>query len=97
MCLNGERTFFHGINSHELHPRCSRCVTVDDMLFDIRFFNANNVNVVRSSHYPSCGDWYALCDSHGLYVINDANLELQGSWLISSFRDNYIVPGDGAG
>lgn len=80
MKLNGERIIFKGVNRHEFHPERGRCLTKEDMLWDITFMKQHNINAVRTSHYPNQSAWYALCDEYGIYVIDEANLESHGSW-----------------
>ena len=50
------------------------------MLEDIRFMKANNINSVRTSHYPNDTYWYDLCDIYGIYLIDEVNMESHGSW-----------------
>lgn len=88
MQLNGKRIVFNGINRHEFNPLRGRAVTEDDMLFDVRFFKRNNINAVRTSHYPNQSLFYRLCDEYGLYVIDEANLESHGSWQ----KDGAVEP-----
>jgi beta-galactosidase len=80
MCLNGERIVFHGVNRHEWSAKRGRAITEDDMLWDIRFLKENNINAIRTSHYPNQFLWYKLCDKYGIYVIDEANLESHGTW-----------------
>lgn len=80
MLLNGKRIVFKGVNRHEFHPRLGRAITEKEMLWDIQTMKQNNINAVRTSHYPNQTRWYELCDEYGLYVIDEANLETHGSW-----------------
>ncbi|MEF2074062.1 glycoside hydrolase family 2 TIM barrel-domain containing protein [Consotaella aegiceratis] len=88
MCLNGKRIVFNGVNRHEFNARRGRAVTLQDMLWDIRFMKRNNINAVRTSHYPNQSEWYRLCDEYGIYVIDEANVESHGSWR----RPGALVP-----
>ena len=63
-------------------------VTYEQMLWDVRFCKQHNINAVRTSHYPNQTAWYRLCDEYGLYVIDEANLESHGSWMIN----NVVAP-----
>lgn len=81
MLINGERIVFKGVNRHEFNPRRGRAVTKEDMLWDIKTFKQNNINSVRTSHYPNQSYWYELCDEYGIYVIDEMNLETHGTWL----------------
>ena len=50
------------------------------MLWDIKFIKQNNINAVRTSHYPNNSRWYQLCDEYGIYLIDETNLESHGTW-----------------
>ena len=78
--LNGKRLIFNGVNRHEWSARGGRVISVEDMERDIRIFGENNINAVRTCHYPDQIPWYYLCDSHGVYMISETNLETHGSW-----------------
>ena len=80
MCINGKRLVFHGVNRHEFSPRKGRAITEEEMLYDICCLKRNNMNAVRTCHYPNQTRWYELCDEYGIYVIDEANLESHGSW-----------------
>ncbi|WP_020618701.1 glycoside hydrolase family 2 TIM barrel-domain containing protein [Paenibacillus daejeonensis] len=80
MRINGERIVFKGVNRHEFNPRNGRAISREDMLWDIRTLKQNNINAVRTSHYPNQTLWYELCDEYGVYVIDEMNLETHGSW-----------------
>ncbi len=84
MCLNGKRIIFKGINRHEWNAERGRAITEEDMLHDIRFMKQNNINAVRTCHYPNNPLWYQLCDEYGIYLIDETNLETHGA--------NEIVP-----
>lgn len=76
--LNGAPIIFKGTNRHEHDPDTGHFVTREDMLRDIRTMKRHNINAVRTAHYPNVPEWYRLCDIHGLYVIDEANLETHG-------------------
>lgn len=61
MCINGKRIIFKGINRHEFNARNGRTVTEEDMMYDIKFMKKNNINAVRTCHYPNNSRWYELC------------------------------------
>lgn len=92
MCINGKRIVFRGVNRHEFDCRRGRAVTEEDMLWDIRFFKRNNINAVRTSHYPNQSLWYRLCDRYGIYLIDETNLESHGSWDKDGLEG--AIPGD---
>lgn len=80
MYINGKRIIFKGVNRHEFNCKKGRAITKEDMLWDIKFMKQNNINSVRTSHYPNQSLWYDLCDEYGIYLIDEANLESHGSW-----------------
>lgn len=76
--INGQPTLFRGVNRHEWDPDLGQVVTRERMVEDIRLMKQNNINAVRTCHYPDVPEWYALCDEYGLYVIDEANVESHG-------------------
>lgn len=95
MCLNGKRIVFKGVNRHEFNARTGRAITAEDMLWDVRTIKQNNMNAVRTSHYPNQTLWYELCDEYGLYVIDEMNLESHGSWQkMGAVEPSWNVPGN---
>lgn len=78
MCLNGKRIVFRGVNRHEFSARSGRVVTYEDMLTDVRTMKQNNINAIRTSHYPNRTQLYRLCDEYGIYMIDETNLETHG-------------------
>lgn len=78
LLVNGMPTLFRGVNRHEFDPDLGQVMTRERMLEDIRLMKQNNINAVRSCHYPNVPEWYALCDEYGLYVIDEANIESHG-------------------
>ncbi|HEY8996074.1 MAG TPA: glycoside hydrolase family 2 TIM barrel-domain containing protein [Lacunisphaera sp.] len=78
LLINGQPTLFRGVNRHEWDPDLGQVVTRERMIEDIRLMKQNNVNAVRTCHYPNVPEWYALCDEFGLYVIDEANIESHG-------------------
>lgn len=97
MFLNGKRIVFKGVNRHEFSSITGRCVSKEDMIKDIITMKRNNINAVRTSHYPNDSRFYHLCDEYGLYVIDEANLETHGSWdpVARGLEDrDTVIPGD---
>ncbi len=76
--FNGKKIFFKGANRHEFDPDTGQYVRNDSMVRDILLLKRNNLNAVRTSHYPNAPDWYALCDRYGIYLVDEANLESHG-------------------
>jgi beta-galactosidase len=94
MTLNGQRIVFKGVNRHEFNPRTGRAISKEDMLWDIRTIKRNNMNAVRTSHYPNQSYWYELCDEYGVYVIDEMNLETHGSWQkMGAVEPSWNIPG----
>ena len=80
MCLNGSRIIFNGVNRHEWNPEKGRAIDESDMHAAMAVFKRNNINAVRTCHYPNQSRWYDLCDKNGIYMIDETNLESHGSW-----------------
>lgn len=94
MCINGKRIVFRGVNRHEFGCRKGRAIGEEEMEWDIRCMKQNNINAVRTSHYPNQNLWYRLCDRYGLYVIDETNLESHGSWQkLGVCEPSWNVPG----
>lgn len=77
--FNGERIVFKGTNRHEFDCKTGRYMTEEVMVSDILQMKQNNINAVRTSHYPNCPRWLELCDEYGLYVIDENNMETHGT------------------
>ncbi|MGW6197080.1 glycoside hydrolase family 2 TIM barrel-domain containing protein [Kribbella sp. NPDC055110] len=76
--VNGNRVLFNGVNRHEFHPDRGRSLTEQDMLDDVLIMKRAGINAVRTSHYPPHPHFLSLCDSYGLYVIDECDLETHG-------------------
>jgi beta-galactosidase len=76
--INGNSIIFKGVNRHEHDPDHGRSIPISRMLQDIRILKQNNINAVRTSHYPNHPKWYDLCDEYGIYVMDEANVESHG-------------------
>ena len=97
MTLNGKRIVFKGVNRHEFSSKTGRAVTREEVLKDIVTMKQNNINAIRTCHYPDASIIYDLCDEYGLYMIAENNLESHGSWdaaMHGSVPKDTIVPGD---
>lgn len=80
MLFNGKRLILNGVNRHEWSAKSGRCITAEEMEYDIDIMQKHNINAVRTSHYPNQKLWYALCDEAGIYVMAETNMETHGSW-----------------
>ncbi len=78
LLVNGKAVLFKGVNRHEHNEYQGHVVTEAEMIKDIQLMKQNNINAVRTSHYPNEIRWYELCDEYGLYVIDEANVESHG-------------------
>ena len=78
LLLNGRSIYLKGVNYHEHHPERGHANTMEMMLKDIKLMKENNINAVRMSHYPNDPRWYSLADEHGLYLVDEANIETHG-------------------
>lgn len=97
MTLNGKRIVFKGVNRHEFSSKTGRVVTREEVLKDIVTMKQNNINAIRTCHYPDASVIYDLCDEYGLYMIAENNLESHGSWdaaMHGLAPKDMIVPGD---
>ena len=93
MCINGKRIVFHGVNRHEFSPSTGRVMTYEQTKKDLLIMKENNINALRTSHYPNHTYVYDLCDELGLYCIDETNLETHGTWQ-THFDIEHIIPRD---
>lgn len=92
--LNGQRLIINGVNRHEWDAKRGRAITMDDMASDIQTFKKNNINAVRTCHYPDQIPWYYLCDDNGIYMMAENNLESHATWQkMGAIEPSYNVPG----
>ena len=95
MLLNGKRVVFRGVNRHDFSAKSGRVPNREELERDIVLMKQNNINAVRTCHYPNQSALYALCDEYGLYVIDENNMETHGTW--DAFKRgqagaDYVVP-----
>jgi beta-galactosidase len=76
--INGKAVHLRGVNLHEHHETTGHVIDFKTRFKDIELMKQNNLNAVRTSHYPQDPVWYDLCDQYGLYVIDEANIESHG-------------------
>ena len=92
--LNGKRLIITGVNRHEWNPKTGRCIGLEDMRADIACMLRNNINSVRTCHYPDQIPWYYMCDNAGIYVMAETNLESHGSFQkLGAIEPSCNVPG----
>lgn len=97
MLLNGKRIVFKGVNRHEFSSVSGRHVTYEELEKDIVTMKQNNINAIRTCHYPDGVEIYDLCDRYGLYLIAEANMETHGTWdayIRGVAGKDFILPGD---
>ena len=92
--LNGKRLVITGVNRHEWSPKTGRCIGLEEMHSDIACILKNNINAVRTCHYPDQIPWYYLCDEAGIYVMAECNLESHGTFQkLGAVEPSCNVPG----
>lgn len=94
MQINGKRIIFFGTDRHEFSHINGRAITYEEMLADVVNMKRNNINAVRTSHYPNQTAFYRLCDEYGLYLIDEANLETHSTWQNWEKAVEEALPGD---
>lgn len=78
LLVNGQPILLKGVNRHEHDAYHGHVVSEASMIADIKLMKQNNINAVRTSHYPNAAKWYELCDIYGLYLYDEANIESHG-------------------
>jgi len=78
LLVNGKPIKIRGVNRHEHDPYTARVMTEERMLQDLHLMKEAYINAVRLAHYPNCPRWYELCDSIGIYVMDEADCETHG-------------------
>ena len=86
MYINGEKVLFKGVNRHDTHPIYGRAVPTESMLEDVLLMKRNNINTIRTSHYPNAARMYAMFDYYGLYCCDEADLEDHANQSISNMK-----------
>lgn len=87
LIVNGKKIMVHGVNRHEHDERLGHVPTLALMLKDIQLMKQYNINAVRTAHYPNDPVWLNLCDEYGLYVVDEANVEIHG--MGASLQGNF--------
>ncbi len=78
LLINGKPIYIRGVNRHEHHPKYGHYLPKETIEKDIELMKKFNINAVRTSHYPADPYFYELCDKHGLYICDEANIESHG-------------------
>jgi len=87
--VNGRPVLFKGVNRHDIHPIYGKAVPMSSMLQDVLMMKQNNINSIRTSHYPNDHKMYAMFDYYGLYTMAEADLECHGNHSLSR-RPNWL-------
>ncbi|MBQ9929141.1 MAG: beta-galactosidase [Lachnospiraceae bacterium] len=94
MYLNGKRLILTGVNRHEWSAKTGRVIGMAEMLSDMKCIKKNNINAVRTCHYPDQIPWYYMCDEEGIYLMSETNLESHGSFQkLGAIETSCNVPG----
>ncbi len=97
MYLNGKRIVFKGVNRHEFSSITGRAISKEEIEKDLCVMKQNNINAIRTSHYPNRSVLYRLCDQYGFYLIDEMNLETHGTWDMigeNKNREKEVIPKD---
>lgn len=99
MCINGKRIVIKGANRHEFSSTKGRAIGYEEALTDVITMKQNNINAIRTCHYPDGAALYELCDEYGLYMMAETNLESHGTWdeIVRGVKpESEAVPGNKA-
>lgn len=80
--INGSPVKFRGVNRHDSDPVTGFVISVEQMKKDMEMMKQYNFNAIRSSHYPNVPMFYQMCDKYGFFVINEADNESHGPWML---------------
>jgi len=84
LLINGKPLLIKGVNRHDHDPETGKTVSEERMIQDIKLLKQFNFNAVRTSHYPNDTRWYELCDEHGIYLLDEANIEAHHNYATLS-------------
>lgn len=88
--INGKAVKLKGVNRHDFNCETGATVSLEDMAKDIHLMKELNVNAVRTSHYPNSPEFYMLCDKFGIYVMDEADIEMHGACYRAVRKDNEL-------
>lgn len=87
VCFNGEKIKFRGVNRHDFHPETGFAVSAKQIKADLTLMKQHNFNAIRSSHYPNAPYFYQMCDQYGFMVIDEADIEAHGPYMLYRKED----------
>lgn len=85
--LNGQKIKFHGVNRHDSDPVTGFTISLEQLTTDLTLMKQHNFNAIRSSHYPNAPFFYEMCDKYGFMVIDEADIEAHGPFMIYRKED----------
>lgn len=85
--LNGQKIKFRGVNRHDSDPVTGFTINLEQITTDLTLMKQHNFNAIRSSHYPNAPFFYEMCDKYGFMVIDEADIEAHGPFMIYRKED----------
>lgn len=85
--LNGQKIKFRGVNRHDFDPVTGFTISLEQLTTDLTLMKQHNFNAIRSSHYPNAPFFYEMCDKYGFMVIDEADIEAHGPFMIYRKED----------
>lgn len=85
--LNGQKIKFRGVNRHDSDPVTGFTISPEQITTDLTLMKQHNFNAIRSSHYPNAPFFYEMCDKYGFMVIDEADIEAHGPFMIYRKED----------
>lgn len=85
--VNGKQVKLRGVNRHESDPETGFVIDIEHMKRDLKMIKQHNFNAIRTSHYPNVPYFYELCDRYGFFVIDEADNESHGPWMLCYSND----------
>ena len=85
--LNGQKIKFRGVNRHDSDPVTGFTISVEQITTDLTLMKQHNFNAIRSSHYPNAPFFYEMCDKYGFMVIDEADIEAHGPFMLYREED----------
>lgn len=83
--INGKKVKIRGVNRHDSHPVLGHTAPYDHFVRDLKIFKQNNINSIRTSHYPNDPRMMELCDIYGFYMIDEADIETHGMCVVNNW------------